>query len=313
MGEAKASPDPARQRGLARGLTLLNMRRNGETRLGVKTDKGILDVPEAAKLLRLHAPRDMDELLQNEDGPSLNALVDAAMKSSAASNAWIKEDSVEYAPLVTRPEKIVCVGLNYRKHAQEIGSPIPKAPVLFSKFNVALNRHNGSIKLPVEVAKKFDYEVELVIVIGKEAHNMAEADALSCVAGYCTGNDFTARDLQLETGGQWLIGKTPDQFAPLGPYMVTAEQINPDNLKLECRVNGETRQSSNTNDFIFNCRQMISYISRHITLRPGDIVFTGTPEGVIQGKPKDQQVWLKAGDKIACSLEKLGELKFELI
>jgi 2-keto-4-pentenoate hydratase/2-oxohepta-3-ene-1,7-dioic acid hydratase in catechol pathway len=298
---------------MARGLTLLNMRRNGDTRLGVKTDKGILDVPEAAKLLRLHAPRDMDDLLQNEDGPSLNALVDAATKSSAARGAWIKEESVEYAPLVTRPEKIVCVGLNYRKHAQEIGAPIPKAPVLFSKFNVALNRHNGSIKLPVEVAKKFDYEVELVMIIGKEAHNIAEADALSCVAGYCTGNDFTARDLQLETGGQWLIGKTPDQFAPLGPYMVTADQINPDNLKLECRVNGETRQSSNTNDFIFNCRQMISYISRHITLRPGDIIFTGTPEGVIQGKPKDQQVWLKAGDKIACSLEKLGELKFDLV
>ena len=313
MGEAKASPDPARQRGMARGLTLLNMRRNGETRLGVKTDKGILDVPEVAKLLRLHAPRDMDDLLQNEDGPSLNALLDAAMKSSAVPSAWIKEESVEYAPLVTRPEKIVCVGLNYRKHAQEIGAPVPQAPVLFSKFNVALNRHNGSIKLPVEVAKKFDYEVELVIVIGKEAHNIAEADALSCVAGYCTGNDFTARDLQLDTGGQWLIGKTPDQFAPLGPYMVTAEQINPDNLKLECRVNGETRQSSNTNDFIFNCRQMISYISRHITLRPGDIVFTGTPEGVIQGKPKDQQVWLKAGDKIACSLEKLGELRFDLV
>ena len=314
MGEVKPGPNPARQRGMARGLTLLNMRRDGETRLGVKTDKGILDVPEVAKVLRLHAPHDMDDLLQNEDGPSLNTLVDAAMKSSAVrSSAWIKEDSVEYAPLVMRPEKIVCVGLNYRKHAQEIGSPIPKAPVLFSKFNVALNRHNGSIKLPVEVAKKFDYEVELVIVIGKEAHNMAEADALSCVAGYCTGNDFTARDLQLETGGQWLIGKTPDQFAPLGPYMVTAEQINPDNLKLECRVNGEARQSSNTNDFIFNCRQMISYISRHITLHPGDIVFTGTPEGVIQGKPKDQQVWLKAGDKIACSLEKLGELKFDLV
>jgi 2-keto-4-pentenoate hydratase/2-oxohepta-3-ene-1,7-dioic acid hydratase in catechol pathway len=290
----------------------LNMRRNGDTRLAVKTEKGILDIPEAAKLLRLHAPRDMDDLLQNEDGPSLNALVEAATKSSAARSAWIKEDSIEYAPLVTRPEKIVCVGLNYRKHAQEIGAPIPKAPVLFSKFNVALNRHNGSIKLPVEVAKKFDYEVELVIVIGKEAHNIAEADALSCVAGYCTGNDFTARDLQLETGGQWLIGKTPDQFAPLGPYLVTADQINPDNLKLECRVNGETRQSSNTNDFIFNTRQMISYISKHITLRAGDIIFTGTPEGVIQGKPKDQQVWLKAGDKIACSLEKLGELKFDL-
>src|ERR1051326_235699 len=310
---AMTGTDPARPRGLARGLTVLNIRRNGEDHLGVKTDKGILDVQEAAKALHLHAPANIDDLLQHEDGPSLNALADAAMKSPSARSAFIKEEGIEYGPIVTHPEKIVCVGLNYRKHAQEIGQPIPKEPVLFSKFNTTLNRHNGTIKLPVNVAKKFDYECELVIVMGKEAHNVAEADALSYVAGYCTGNDFTARDLQLETGGQWLIGKTPDQFAPLGPYMVTADQVDPDNLKLECRVNGETRQSSNTNDMIANCRHMISYISRHITLRPGDIVFTGTPEGVIQGKPKDQQVWLKAGDKIACSLEKLGELRFELV
>jgi 2-keto-4-pentenoate hydratase/2-oxohepta-3-ene-1,7-dioic acid hydratase in catechol pathway len=312
MGHAEVAPDPERQRGMAKGLTVLNIRRNGTYALGVKTDKGILVVPEAAKLLRMHAPADVDDLLQHEDGPSLNALVDAALKSNAAHSAFVKEESIEYAPLVTHPQKIVCVGLNYRRHAQEIGSPIPKEPVLFSKFNTTLNHHQGTIKLPVAVAKKFDYEVELVIVMGKEAHNVSEADALSYVAGYATGNDFTARDLQLETGGQWLIGKTPDQFAPLGPYMVSADQIDPDNLKLECRVNGETRQSSNTNDMIANTRHMISYISRHITLHPGDIIFTGTPEGVIQGKPKDQQVWLKPGDKIACSLEKLGELRFEL-
>ena len=312
MGDAEAGPEPARPRGMAHGLTLLNIRRNGAYALGVKTEKGILIIPDAAKAMHTHAPADIDDLLQNEDGPRLNALVDASLKSSVAHNAFVKEDGIEYGPVVARPEKIVCVGLNYRKHAAEVGAPIPKVPVLFSKFNVALNHHNGTIKLPIEVAVKFDYEVELVIVIGRETKNISEADALSCVAGYCTGNDFTARDLQLETGGQWLIGKTPDQFAPLGPYMVTADQINPDNLQLECRVNGETRQSSNTNDFIFNSRQMISYISRHITLRPGDIIFTGTPEGVIQGKPRGQQVWLKAGDKIACSLEKLGELKFEL-
>lgn len=313
MGKAEAGSDAARPRGMARGLTLLNLRRNGAYVLGVKIEKGILIVPEAARALHMHAPADLDDLLQHEDGPALNAMVEAALKSTAARSAFVKEEGLEFAPVVTRPEKIVCVGLNYRNHAKEIGAPVPKAPVLFSKFNVALNRHNGTIKLPVEVAKKFDYEVELVIVIGKEAKNISEADALSCVAGYCTGNDFTARDLQLETGGQWLIGKTPDQFAPIGPYMVTADQIDPDNLHLECRVNGETRQSSNTGDFIFNTRQMISYISRHITLRPGDIIFTGTPEGVIVGKPKEQQVWLKAGDKIACSLEKLGELKFDLV
>ena len=299
-------------RGMAKGLTLLTMRKNGEYRLGAKTDKGILDVPQAAKLLKMHAPATMDNLLQNQDGPGLNALIDAALKSRSAQSAFSKEGTVEYGPLVTHPEKIVCIGLNYRRHAQEIGAQIPREPVLFSKFNVALNNHKGTIKLPVAVAKKFDYEVELVIVMGKEAKDVSEADALSYVAGYATGNDFTARDLQLETGGQWLIGKTPDQFAPLGPYMVTADQIDPDNLKLECRVNGETRQNSNTSDMIANTKHIISYVSRHITLRPGDIIFTGTPEGVIQGKPKDKQVWLKAGDKIACSVEKLGELTFEL-
>jgi 2-keto-4-pentenoate hydratase/2-oxohepta-3-ene-1,7-dioic acid hydratase in catechol pathway len=313
MGHAETTPGQARPRGVARGLTVLNMRRNGVCVLGVKTEKGIVVVPDAAKLLHMYAPADVDDLLQYEDGPSLNALVDAALTSSSVRAAFIREEGIEYAPLVTHPEKIVCVGLNYRKHAREIGAPIPKAPVLFSKFNVALNHHNSTIKLPVDVASKFDYECELVIIMGKEAHKVSEADALSYVAGYATGNDFTARDLQLETGGQWLIGKTPNQFAPLGPYMVTADQINPDNLKLECRVNGETRQSSNTSDFIFNSRQMISYISNYITLRPGDIIFTGTPEGVIQGKPKDQQVWLKPGDKVACSLEKLGELKFDLL
>jgi 2-keto-4-pentenoate hydratase/2-oxohepta-3-ene-1,7-dioic acid hydratase in catechol pathway len=192
--------------------------------------------------------------------------------------------------------------------------PIPKVPVLFNKFNNTLNAHNGKIKLPVDVATKFDHEVELVIIIGKEARNVSEADAHNFVAGYATGNDFSARDLQLELPSvQWMIGKTPDQFAPIGPYLVTADQVDADNLKIECRINGETRQSSNTNDLIFNTRQMVSYISRYLTLKPGDIIFTGTPEGVIQGKPPEKRVWLKPGDKVACSLEKLGELKFDLV
>jgi 2-keto-4-pentenoate hydratase/2-oxohepta-3-ene-1,7-dioic acid hydratase in catechol pathway len=313
-GYAETPPSAGTARGMARGLTLLTIRRGGEYVLGVKTDKGILDVPLTAEVLHMHAPATMDALLQNEDGPSLNALVDAALKSHNTSRVFLKEETIQYGPAVTRPEKIVCVGLNYRRHAKEVGMPPPRQPVLFNKYNTALNCHNGTITLPVDVAKKFDYEVELVIVIGKQAKNVTEAEALSFVAGYCTGNDFTARDLQLETPSvQWMIGKTSDGFAPLGPYLVTAEQVDPDNLKIECRVNGETRQSSNTSDLIFNCRQMISFISRFITLKPGDIIYTGTPEGVIAGRPKDNQVWLKPGDKVACSLEKLGELKFDLL
>jgi 2-keto-4-pentenoate hydratase/2-oxohepta-3-ene-1,7-dioic acid hydratase in catechol pathway len=312
--ESVAQAAPGRgPRAMPRGLTLLTFRKNGEYRLGVKTEQGVLDVKEASGLLHLPAPTTMDDLLQNEDGPNLNALVDAAGKAASAKKAILAEASIEYGPVVARPEKIVCVGLNYRKHAKEVAMPIPKVPVLFNKFNNVLNSHKGKIKLPTELATKFDYETELVIVIGKEARNVSEADASKYVAGYATGQDFSARDLQLETGGQWMIGKTPDQFGPLGPYLVTADQVDADNLKIETRVNGEVRQSSNTNDMIFSTKQIVSYISRYITLKPGDIIFTGTPEGVIQGKPADKRVWLKPGDKIVSTLEKLGELAFDLV
>ena len=313
MTTPDAAAQEAERRGLARGLTLLTIMVDGLPRLAAKTERGILDVPQAAKLLRMSAPLTMDEMLQGEEGASVEAVVKAALGGPAARAAFLEEKAVRYGPVVTRPEKIVCVGLNYRRHAEEIGAPIPKQPVLFGKYNNALNHHEGTIRLPVEVARSFDYEVELVVVMGRTAKSVSEADALSHVAGYCTGNDFTARDLQLETGGQWLAGKTPDGFAPLGPYMVTADQIDPGQLRIECRVNGETRQSSSTSDFIFGTRQVIAYVSRILTLRPGDIIFTGTPQGVIQGKPKDQQVWLKPGDRVACSVEKLGELRFALV
>jgi 2-keto-4-pentenoate hydratase/2-oxohepta-3-ene-1,7-dioic acid hydratase in catechol pathway len=314
LGQYYESSTTSATKGYAKGLTLLTFKKNGQFRMGVKLEQGILDVPEAAKLLHMRAPGTVDELLANEDGPALNALVDAARKSKAAQKAFFKEAGIEYGPAVTNPEKILCVGLNYKRHAQEVGLKPGKVPVLFSKFNNALSAHNQPVKLPTKVATKFDYEIELVMIMGKVARDVSEADALSYVAGYASGNDFTARDLQLETpGGQWMIGKTPDQFAPLGPYMVTADQIpDPNKLKLECRVNGETRQDWNTDDMIFDCKQIISYISGRMTLRPGDIIFTGTPQGVIQGYPPEKRVWLKAGDRIACSVEKLGELKFDL-
>src|SRR5439155_3850665 len=141
-------------------------------------DPGILDVKEAAASLRMPAPATVGDMLQNQEGPSLNALVDAALKANAAKKSFLKEEGLEYGPLVTRPEKIVCVGLNYRRHAKETNQPVPKAPILFNKFNNSLSEHNGKVKLPVEVATKFDHEVELVIVMGKEAKNVSETDAL---------------------------------------------------------------------------------------------------------------------------------------
>ncbi len=164
-------------------------------------------------------------------------------------------------------------------------------------------------------AEKFDYESELVMIVGKTARNVAEADALSYVFGYACGHDFTARDTQQRVS-QWMTGKTPDQFAPLGPWLVTADQIpDPQTLQIQTWINDETtpRQDANTAQMIFNCAHILSYTSNYITLQPGDVIFTGTPSGVITGYPKDKQVWLKAGDRVRTTISKLGELKFSLV
>jgi len=186
-------------------------------------------------------------------------------------------------------------------------------PILFSKYSNTLAPHKTTIKLPPrDVSYKFDYETELVVVIGRRASNVSVEDALSYIAGYAVGNDFSSRDLQLEKGGQWMIGKTLDGFAPIGPYFVSADQVDPNNLNLETRVNGEVRQSVNTTKFIFNPQKVISYTSRLFALEPGDIIFTGTPSGVILGYPKEKQVWLKAGDKVESTIQGLGTLSFDL-
>jgi 2-keto-4-pentenoate hydratase/2-oxohepta-3-ene-1,7-dioic acid hydratase in catechol pathway len=295
---------------MPKGMTFLTISKNGEYSLGVKTAKGILDVKVASKVLRKRVPTTIDDVIQYGDR-GLTALVQTAL-SGKAPGVFLDESKIEFGPCVTNPEKILCLGFNYRKHAMETGTPIPTSPVLFTKCNNALNGHNGVIKLPTHVATKFDHEVELVVVMGKTAWRVSEEDALSYVFGYCTGNDFSARDLQRKTS-QFLLGKSSDGFAPIGPYLVTADQIpDPNKLKLECYINGERRQSNNTNDMIFNVKTIISYASQHFTLKPGDIFFTGTPEGVIFGKPPDKQVWLKAGDKVTTVIENLGELKFTL-
>jgi 2-keto-4-pentenoate hydratase/2-oxohepta-3-ene-1,7-dioic acid hydratase in catechol pathway len=238
----------------------------------------------------------------------------AGARTASLTQTRVQESSIRHGGLLADPGKILCVGLNYRKHALEVNMPVPRVPVLFNEFNNAFAPHGTTIRLPPrEVAWTFDYETELLVVIGRHARDVPESEALSCVAGYCTANDFSARDLQLEAGGQWMIGKTLDAFAPIPPYFVSAAQVgDPNNLKIETHVNGELRQSSSTSDFMFNVRQVISYVSSHFALEPGDIIFTGTPQGVIQGMPPDKRVWLKAGDRITSSIEKLGTLSFTL-
>ena len=297
--------------GDVRAMTLATIRRGGALGLAIKTPRGLLDVRQAESVLEQGAPTTIDEVFQRGGGRSLEALL-ARANDRPSGALFVDEGAAEFGPCVTSPEKIICVGLNYRKHAAETGSPVPTQPILFNKYNSALNGHRGIIKVSQEAAKQFDYEVELVIVMGRVARRVSEAEALSYVMGYCTGNDFTARDLQ-RASSQWMLGKSLDGFAPIGPWLVTADQVgDPNRLRIECRVNGEVRQSSNTSDMIFNCAQLVSYASRHFTLKPGDIIFTGTPEGVIAGYPKEKQVWLKAGDQVISTIEKLGELSFRL-
>ena len=299
---------------LPKGLTLCTLKRGGKWGLGVKTQRGILDVEAASDHFDIDGePDSLDELLQEGGGEALQKVIDAAMDAKHPKPFFLAEEDVIFGPAVTNPEKILMVGLNYRKHAAEIKMPLPTSPVLFNKFNNALLAHGRTLRLPTKVATQFDHEVELVIVIGKTARDVSEADALSYVAGYCTGNDFSARDLQRRTT-QIMLGKIGDGFAPLGPWLVTADQVpDPNGLDIWCDINGERRQSSNTRDMVFNCAQLISYCSGLLTLKPGDLIYTGTPEGVILGKPADKQVWLKAGDKVSCGIEKLGELRFSLV
>jgi 2-keto-4-pentenoate hydratase/2-oxohepta-3-ene-1,7-dioic acid hydratase in catechol pathway len=308
---AQAPAQPSEAKELPKGMTFATLRRPDGYGLGLRTERGVLDVAPAERDFREGAPTTIDAVFKGQgDVNALRRLVDKA--SASADRYFIAPDKAAFGPCVTSPEKIICIGLNYRKHAAETGNPVPKQPILFNKYNTALNGHGGTIGVSEEDAQRFDYEAELVIVIGRRARNVSEADAPNYIFGYATGNDFTARDLQ-RVSSQWMLGKTLDGSAPIGPYLVTADQVpDPNRLKIECRVNGEVRQSSNTADMVFGCASLVSYISRYFTLKPGDIIFTGTPEGVISGYPKERQVWLKAGDRLTSTLEGLGELQFSL-
>lgn len=210
-------------------------------------------------------------------------------------------------PPIPRPGKILCVGLNYREHAKETGQKIPSEPLIFSKLGSAILGHNAEIVLP-DVSRQIDYEAELVVVIGKRGRSIPAEQAWQHIAGYCCGNDVSARDWQKgKPGGQWLLGKSFDTFAPLGPWLVLAEAVAaPDNLAIECRVNGKTMQVSNTKDLIFPVDRLIAYISQVCTLEVGDLLFTGTPPGV--GAARTPPLFLGPGDRVEVEIEQIGVL-----
>jgi 2-keto-4-pentenoate hydratase/2-oxohepta-3-ene-1,7-dioic acid hydratase in catechol pathway len=241
-----------------------------------------------------------------EAGPAaLQAAKEAAVRPNAVK---IPAAGAKLLPPIPDPNKIVCLGLNYRDHAAETGAKIPSEPILFSKFSTALIGPDEAIVLP-PVSKKVDFEAELVVIVGKKGRNLTAAAAVEHIAGYAVGCDVSARDWQLEKDGkQWLAGKTFDTFAPLGPWLVTADEVpDPHNLAIKLRLNGETMQDGNTRHMIFTAGVALAYISQVVTLSPGDLLYTGTPPGV--GVARKPPVWLKGGDVVEVEIEGLGVLR----
>jgi 2-keto-4-pentenoate hydratase/2-oxohepta-3-ene-1,7-dioic acid hydratase in catechol pathway len=290
-------------------MILLTFMKDGELRLGVKIPFGVIDVKAAADGKKRDAgdmpitPADL--FAQGSAGLSKLAEFTGKLLKANNTDYLLKEDELTLGPAVPNPQKIICIGQNYRKHALETGSDIPTLPVVFGKFGNALAAPNERIPFP-KAAEQYDYEAELAVVIGRVCHEVSEADALNYVLGYCCANDISAREVQRRTS-QWMLGKSFDKFFPIGPYLVTADQItDPQALGIRLYLNGEKRQDSNTSDMIFGVAHLISYISQFWTLVPGDIISTGTPEGVILGM-KDK-VWLKSGDTMTVEIDHLGKL-----
>lgn len=219
--------------------------------------------------------------------------------------------STRWGSVVSRPSKIICIGLNYRDHAEETHAEPPKEPVLFFKSTTSLCGPNDNLVMPRN-SSKLDWEVELAVVIGKRALYVSKEKALDYVAGYVLHNDYSERAFQLEHGGQWVKGKSADTFAPLGPFLATKDEV-PDvgNLDMWLKVNGEFRQKSSTSNMIFDVATLVSYASQFMTLLPGDVISTGTPAGV--GLGMNPQVYLQAGDVVELGIENLGTSRQKVV
>ena len=216
-------------------------------------------------------------------------------------------DKIDFAPALTTPSKIICVGLNYLAHIRESPGEVPENPVLFSKFTTSLLAHKKHITWNTNLTKKVDFEAELAIVIGRTSYNCTSEEMMKNVFGYTCANDVSARDLQF-ADGQWLRGKSLDTFCPLGPWIVTGDEIkDPNSLSITCRLNDQVMQDSNTGLMIFKVPELLSFISRAFTLFPGDVILTGTPDGV--GTFREPSIYMKAGDRVTVEIERIGRLE----
>ena len=279
-------------------MKLCNILFEGETHLAAETARGVVDLTAAG------CPLTMDAVIAGADRAALAAL--AADESLPVVAAPV------YANVVNTVGKLVCIGLNYAEHARKTNMPLPEYPVLFSKFADALVPAGADVALPAWETS-YDYEAELVIVIGKKAWGVSEEDALDHVFGYTCGNDLSCRDAQMRSG-QWLIGKTMPGFGPCGPVIATADEFDiraPHVIR--SYVNGELRQDSLTDDMIFDCAKIVSYASHYVALEPGDLIFTGTPSGVALEKKGDPDCWLKAGDVVDIEIGGIGTLRNTMV
>lgn len=240
-----------------------------------------------------------------ERSSELLPLAEQFVKQGGRDEAVFALSDVKIQAPIPQPEKIICVGLNYIDHCKETGMEPPKSPVIFSKYANAIVGHTEAVEIPVN-SNEVDFEAELAIVIGKEAKRVTEEEATDCVFGYTILNDISARDLQF-ADGQWSRGKTADTFAPTGPVVVTQDEIkDPHQLDISLELNGEVMQDSNTSNLIFTVPKIISFLSQSMTLKPGDLIATGTPPGV--GMGRTPKVWLKNGDRMSVTIEKIGTL-----
>ena len=267
----------------------------GEEKPGVATAEGMFDVTAFGE--------DFGERFLETDG--LNRL--AAWWAANSSKCPRVPDGARLGAPLQRPSKIICIGLNYADHARETGAAIPKEPIVFFKSTSSLVGPNDDLVIPRNSVKT-DWEVELAVVIGKKASYVEEKDAMDHVAGFALHNDYSEREFQLERGGQWVKGKSNDTFAPLGPWLVTKDEIaDVNSLRLWLTVNGKTMQDGNTSNLIFNVPFIVSYLSQFMTLIPGDVISTGTPAGV--GLGFNPQIFLKAGDVVELGIDGLGSSK----
>lgn len=284
-------------------MRLVSFRVEGVQRIGVLRDRRIIGLAKADPGL----PQCMKALLElGAEG------LRRAAAAAEASTETFPPEGVELLPPVLHPEKIICVGVNYADHAAESGMQPPSEPVIFNKLPTAL-RGSGHRIVLTELSQEVDYEAELVVVIGVGGRAIPPGEALAHVAGYTCGNDVSARDWQKgKPGGQWLLGKSFDSFAPTGPALVTGDEVgDPGKLKIQCRLNGQVMQDSCTDQLIFPVAELIAYVSSVATLKPGDLIFTGTPPGV--GMARRPPVYLRPGDLVEVEIERVGLLQNRVV